>query len=1312
MAAKSADLGPAACLAGGGDMGAVMRATDWSKTPIGAVETWSPTLRMMVSFLLANRFPLLLWWGPQYTSIYNDAYRPILGNKHPKSMGQPVSECWKEIWHILKPLIDTPFNGGAATWMDDIPLEINRHGFIEETHFTIGYSPVPDETAPSGIGGVLATVHEITGKVIGERRVVALRDLGSRSADAKGAEAACAGAAATLANHTNDIPFALLYLIDPKRKCACLAGSTGIGMSAAVSPLVVDLTGKSSDACWPLLEAASGEQMVIVDDLASRFARVPRGPWSDPPHSAVVVPVKSNKAHELAGFLVAGVSARLRLDDLYRSFFDLVAAQIATAIANARAYEEERKRAEALAEIDRAKTVFFSNVSHEFRTPLTLMLGPLEDALAGSPDALPQRREDLALVHRNGLRLLRLVNTLLDFSRIEAGRVQASYEPVDLASYTAELASVFRAAVEKAGLKLTVDCPRQGEPVWVDRDMWEKIVLNLLSNAFKFTFTGGITVRLRQKRGSAVLAIKDTGSGIPEYEIPRLFDRFHRVEGARGRTHEGTGIGLALVQELAKLHGGTVRAESVCGKGSTFTVTVPLGTAHLPPDKLRAERTTRSTALSVQPYVAEALRWLPDADGGDDAGSGIERPILPEPFPVAPSAPGERARILLADDNADMRDYVRRLLNPRYDVRVVASGEEALRVLRAEPPPDLLLSDIMMPCMDGYALLRAIRSDPALADLPVVFLSARAGEEANVEGLEAGADDYLVKPFGARELTARVAGNLEKAQLRRQRRQAEAEYRRLAAIAENSTDFIGISDTKLCPIYINEAGRQLVGLDGLDRVCQTDALQYFAPEERARIAREVYPAVLQQGRWRGETIFRHFKTGARIPVLCDVFRIDDPITGGPVNFATVTRDITERKRTEAALRDMNTVLEERVKRRTRELEIAMERRRKVEAALQQAQRLEAIGQLTGGIAHDFNNLLTIVIGQTEAITLAAKDDPRITRMTSAALRAAERAAQLTSQLLAFSGRQQLRLETVELGQLVVEAGDLARRAVGEAVTVKISAGPRLWPSRLDPAQFESAVLNLAINARDAMPDGGRLTIAARNATVATDNAKRLDLTPGDYVVLRVTDTGVGMSREVQLRAFEPFFTTKDVGKGTGLGLAQIYGFARQSGGTATMESVPGKGTTVRLYLPRAASPITNEELSSRKSKMVRGHGKTILVVEDQPDVREIIEMSLGDLDYRILTAPDGMAARRVLESDEAIDLLLTDIVMPNGVSGLELAHEARQLRRGLGVVVVSGYHREFESQTDNDPGLIFLEKPFRPTELADTIADALGNGGK
>jgi signal transduction histidine kinase len=543
-------------LVNGGAMAALIREIDWSKTPIGPIETWSQALRMMVSFLLANRFPLLLWWGPDYVQIYNDAYRPVPGTKHPRSMGQRARECWPEIWHTIAPLIDTPFTGGAATWIEDLPLEVNRHGFVEETHFTVAYSPVPDETAPRGIGGVLATVHEITEKVIGERRVVILRDLAARAADAKTAEEACSIAARVLSNHPKDVPFALLYLIDGEHREARLAGATGVPFGDPASPLAVALGASGTPAAWPLAEARARQEIVTVDDLSSRFGRVPPGPWSDPPHAAVVIPVRLSKAQELSGLIVAGVSPRLRLDDHYRSFFELVAGQIATSIANARAYEEERKRAEALAELDRAKTAFFSNISHELRTPLTLMLGPLEEMLASPPDALPQRREGLTLAHRNGLRLLRLVNTLLDFSRVEAGRIQAVYQPTDLASLTGELASSFRSACETAGLALTIAAEPLPQPVFVDREMWEKIVLNLISNAYKFTFAGRIEVTLRAEGDHAALRVADTGTGIAQAELPFIFERFHRVEGARGRTHEGTGIGLALVRELVKLHHG------------------------------------------------------------------------------------------------------------------------------------------------------------------------------------------------------------------------------------------------------------------------------------------------------------------------------------------------------------------------------------------------------------------------------------------------------------------------------------------------------------------------------------------------------------------------------------------------------------------------------------------------------------------------------------------------------------------------------------------------------------------------------------
>jgi signal transduction histidine kinase len=371
------------------------------------------------------------------------------------------------------------------------------------------------------------------------------------------------------------------------------------------------------------------------------------------------------------------------------------------------------------------------------------------------------------MAHRNSLRLLKLVNTLLDFSRIEAGRTQASYQPTDLGIYTAELASVFRSAVEKAGLTLVVDCPPLVEPVYVDSEMWEKIVLNLLSNALKHTFEGRITVALKACGDGAKLIIADTGVGIPKSELPHLFERFHRVKGANSRTHEGTGIGLALVRELVSLHAGMINVESEEGKGSTFTVTIKAGSAHLPPDRVGAQRALVSTSAPAA-YVEEALQWFPNEVLPPDRSSHSTPIELVSTVCEGGDSPGPRRhRILWADDNADMRDYVRRLLADRYEVLAAPDGLTALTAAR-EKCPDLVLTDIMMPGLDGFGLLRALRADPRTRTLPVILLSARAGQDSAVEGLVAGADDYLVKPFSAQELLARVQTHLELARLRRE----------------------------------------------------------------------------------------------------------------------------------------------------------------------------------------------------------------------------------------------------------------------------------------------------------------------------------------------------------------------------------------------------------------------------------------------------------------------------------------------------------------------------------------------------------------
>jgi hypothetical protein len=299
---------------GGSEMAGLIRAYDWAKTAIGPAENWSQSLRMMVSFMLSNRFPLLLWWGPKYISVYNDAYRPILGAKHPLALGQPVSEVWSEIWSVLKPLIDAPFEGGPSTWMDDIELHLNRNGFLEETHFTVAYSPVPDETAQRGIGGVLATVHEISDKVIGERRLAILRDLGSRAGDAKTAEEACELASNVLSQYTKDVPFVLLYLLDIEGE-ARLVGAAG-----AYDGAPADLPQIPSAATWPVPELLRRQEMIVIDAVPNHFPGVQSGPWNEAPQTAVMLPLRSNKPGNLSGFVVAGVSSRLRLDHQYRGF--------------------------------------------------------------------------------------------------------------------------------------------------------------------------------------------------------------------------------------------------------------------------------------------------------------------------------------------------------------------------------------------------------------------------------------------------------------------------------------------------------------------------------------------------------------------------------------------------------------------------------------------------------------------------------------------------------------------------------------------------------------------------------------------------------------------------------------------------------------------------------------------------------------------------------------------------------------------------------------------------------------------------------
>ena len=1383
---SSSDSG---CLAGGGAMGALMRSMDWSPSPLGPVENWPQSLRTSVSTCLNSRFAILIWWGPDLIMLYNDAYREIIAGKHPAALGRPGRECWPEIWDIIGPMLHSVIENGEATWSDDLLLLLERHGYPEECYFTFSYSPIRDESG--AVGGVFTPVAETTERVIGERRLCTLRDLAGRGSIAKSPAEACRVAAETLLANRYDVPFAALYLYTKDRSQAALAATAGIVPGSFISPEVI-----SFDCPDPGLlgRAAATSRIGEIGGLSSLGA-VPGGAWPVPPDSAIVLPLVSPGQPLPSGFLVGAVSPRKRLDDSYRAFYELAAGQIATAIAEAEAYENERRRAEALAELDHAKTTFFSNVSHEFRTPLTLMLGPIEDLLRRPGETVTAGRGELDLIYRNGLRLLKLVNSLLDFARIEAGRIQACYEPVALAELTEGLAGIFRSAIEKAGLQLVIDCPPLPSPVYVDREMWEKIVLNLLSNALKFTFEGRVSVSLRQTGGEVGLAVSDTGIGILESDLPRIFDRFHRVEGARARTTEGSGIGLSLVRELVRLHGGTVRVESIYGQGSVFTVSIPLGRNHLPEDRIGTPRRQSSTAMGYRPYLEEALRWMPEAPG-DSPGIDGAAPA------VTSAAPGPSGRVLIADDNADMREYLRRLLAGQYQVEAAPDGLAAL-VAIARSRPDLLISDVMMPGQDGFALVRALRANSETAAIPVMLLSARAGEEARIEALQVGADDYVVKPFSARELLVRVASRVE---IGRVRSQAEAERRRWRALLHQAPAAIAVLRGPdyvfelANPEYLRATGRHAADLVGKPI---REALPEIAGQGFIELLDRVYRTAEVAGGSERLVTLRLQEEGLTDRYFNFVYQRSHNAAGEVegifVHAVDVTEQVEARRRTEESEKRLSAIFnqasvgiaqtdltgrvvlanqrycqlvgrsEEELadcrtvdlthpddRARTQELydrAVRLEEafqiekrylrpngeivwvhnsltavrdeqekpryflnvvqditaRKQAEEAIRQKQKLEITGVLAGGVAHDFNNLLTGVLGNASLVLDTLRpSDPNATYLQEI-VQAAERAAHLTRQMLAYAGQGSFVLERLDLSAHVREIGALVNAAIPKHVIVEMALAPDLPAIEADPGQVQQIVMNLVINAAEAIGEdrSGRVRVVTRRETLspaATAQFLPERPQPGAYVVLEVKDDGAGMTEDVRARIFDPFFSTKFTGRG--LGLSAVLGIARSSGGAVTVESAPGRGSAFRVYFPALASAAGQAARADEARPSERR--AVVLVVDDEAVVRHVAQEALKRHGYSVLPAASGREAVEIFRENAArIDLVVLDLTMP-GMGGEEALRALHRVQPGVRVIVSSGYDQR--EVTRRLPGFRlcgFLQKPYSAARLIFMVGNVL-----
>ncbi|MGI5240928.1 chemotaxis protein CheB [Dactylosporangium sp. CA-139066] len=746
-------------------MESIARDIDWSKTPLGPVAGWDPTLRTMVALVMAAPKPLNLLWGGQHILLYNDAAIEPSGAKHPEQFARSSLETWAEARPILGPLYDRVMRGETVYRPDSEGL-VQRRGRPELAWFDVSYTPVRGEDG--AIVGILQASHERTAEVLAARRLQVLNRLATTPASS-GRRAALEAALAVLGD-APDVAFAVAYLLDAAGTRAGLVGAVGVEPGGSLAPRDVRV---AVGGAWPLQKVVAGRAPVVVDDVAARFRGHLVGPERLAPDSAALHPLRDEAEDTVAGVLVLGTHPRLPVDGPYREFLSLIAETVTAKVAESHARQRERQRLERLAELDRAKTEFFTSVSHEFRTPLTLMLAPLEELLRHPERPTEERLADVDLVHRNARRLLRLVGALLDFSAAEAGRLRAAFAPTDLAALTAEIAVMFAGAADAAGLRLVIDAPPLPEPVWVDAQMWEKVVSNLLSNALKFTWQGTVEVRLRALPQHAELVVRDTGVGIPSAEVPLVFQRFHRVPRARARTSEGAGIGLALVEQLVRLHHGRIRVSSVEGAGTTFTVWLPLSRR---PAAAEAPGPSPRTGSIAAAMAGDAARW----DAEHERAVAAQGVLDPAEAPALPRrAPG--ARVLVVEDNADMRDYLGRLLGEAWTVTAAPDGEQALRLARAAPF-DIVVADVMMPAPDGFALLSAIRGDEALAHVPVVLVTARAGEESAIEGLLAGADDYIVKPFSARELVARVGAQLELARLRRRTARRQAVLLRLSDV--------------------------------------------------------------------------------------------------------------------------------------------------------------------------------------------------------------------------------------------------------------------------------------------------------------------------------------------------------------------------------------------------------------------------------------------------------------------------------------------------------------------------------------------------
>jgi PAS domain S-box-containing protein len=1113
-------------LTGGGEMGARMRRHDWSNSPLGAPSEWPQSLRTAVSIMLNSRHPMFLAWGPELGFLYNDAYIPIFGAKHPHALGQPFAGIWAEVWPHICSLVERALNG-EATWSEDLHLVMQRNGYPEDTWYTFSYSPIRDESG--GIGGMFCACNETTSKVLAEQRLTFQLQLSEHLRDLVDPDEVTATATRVIGERLN-------------------VGRVGYG------------------------ESHDSEQLVTIrPDWVSRgmpsLAGLSRPLEAFGPR--IMAELRAGKTLSLGD---------LGADRLSADYIDVYAAVDARAAVIVPLIKEGRFRA----------VLFVHDREPRRWSDAEVML--VQDAAQRTWSAFERARA----IHERHLAEAALSRQFAD----ETERLR------QLFAQAPSFMAVLRGPEHAFELV---------------NDEFERVVGHR-------EFLGHpLRTAIPEIQGQGILDLLD--------EVYATGRPFHAVERPitlrRSPDAPDEDLFVDFVYQPLTGPDGTVSGIFLIGHDAT------------------ERRHTHDALRDSEGRLRLALQ----------AARLAQATIYFHPWRITHCS--RFAQMLGYDADHQLSvDEVRSRYHPDDVDRLQRHREDLLR---------------------GEQSFYDIEHRIVWPDGTVHWISARGEIMRSESGTPISVTAVYLDITDQRRVQAALL-------------QSETEFRTFAQAMPNH---VWVTDTAGKIEWFNDKFYEFAGREANLSIAERWR-RVIHPDDLPRALERWAVAVANGSPYESELRIKNQDQDYRWFIVRALPIHND--RGEVTRWIGSNTDIDMQKLSAAELSELNATLETRVEERSRELRAA-------EDALRHSQKMEAVGQLTGGIAHDFNNLLTGIIGSLDVVRrrLSSNRLDDVERFMDAALTSANRAAGLTHRLLAFSRRQSLDAKPVEINRLIQAMEDLLRRSLSENIQLEMRFDPELWLAEADSNQLESALLNLALNARDAMANGGRLIVETKNTHLVRTIGSDDGFESGDYVLMRVSDTGVGMTQEVLERAFDPFFTTKPIGQGTGLGLSMIYGFAKQSRGHVRIESELGRGTTVDLYLPRFRGEVVYEEEAAAPHAPRAHAGESVMIVEDDMAVRMLVVDVLEEMGYECIEAADGNEAVPVLQSDQRIDLLITDVGLP-GINGRQLAELARRVRPDLKVLFITGYAESAVVRSGFlEHGMEMVTKPFALDALASKI---------